>query len=236
MTISENATLAELVKENYRVASVLERYRMDYCCRGKRTLQTVCNEQGLDFEKISVELQALLQQSPVEEQEPWLNMEGLQMTALVDHIESQHHQYVKNEIPVINALLERVAGKHGTKHPELVQIREKFMSLADDLLFHLRKEEKILFPAIRQFEAGIAEAQHPSALLTPIAVMEAEHESAGDEMEAIRQLSNEYMPPEDACTSYRIVFQCLRDFENDLHRHVHLENNVLFPAIAGLAG
>jgi regulator of cell morphogenesis and NO signaling len=159
---------------------------------------------------------------------------------LADYIEQSHHLYVRNEIPLITTFLEKISHKHGQKHPQLIAIHEKFLEMGKDLMRHMQKEEKVLFPAIRELESSIRQGielseEERTWLMAPIHIMEMEHEEAGDEMEIIRKLSNNYRPPTDACTTYKLAFRSLREFEQDLHRHIHLENNVLFPSIVEMA-
>ena len=233
-------SLAHIVNEDHRTALVFEKYHLDYCCRGRRSLKKACEEKGLKVEELLHELDAIRTIYPEEELLPWENEEGISPSLLADYIEQNHHQYVRNEIPLITTFLEKIALKHASNHPELIAIHGQFQQLANDLLKHLQKEEKVLFPAIREMESSIRNGLNMSEderswLMAPIRVMEMEHDDAGDEMEMIRKLSGNYMPPADACTTYKLAYRSLREFEQDLHRHIHLENNVLFPFIVDMA-
>jgi regulator of cell morphogenesis and NO signaling len=159
--------------------------------------------------------------------------------ALIDHILATHHAYVREAIPVLLAHTEKVARVHGERHPEVVVIAKHFATVAEELQQHMMKEERVLFPYIRSLavarrEGKRADTPHFGSAANPIRMMEAEHAVAGDTLYTVRSLSNNYTVPEDACTTYRVTYQELRQFEEDLHRHVHLENNILFPSAIAL--
>jgi regulator of cell morphogenesis and NO signaling len=240
MVSPSQRSLAHIVTEDHRTASVFEKYHLDYCCRGSRTLEKACEEIGLQVEELLHELEAVRVNTDKDDQLPWEKDNGILPSLLADYIEQSHHLYVRNEIPLITTFLEKISLKHGRKHPELFAIHEKFLQMSDVLLRHMQKEEKVLFPAIRELESSIRQGielseEERTWLMAPIHIMEMEHEEAGDEMEIIRKLSNNYRPPTDACTTYKLAFRSLREFEQDLHRHIHLENNVLFPSIVEMA-
>lgn len=230
-------TIGEMVVQNYRKAEVFRKYGLDYCCGGKKTLEEACQRKGLDPETIQQDLDALDLQ-PSSDQP---NFEHMAPDALADYIVQKHHAYVLDSLPILYELSLKVARVHGEKHPELLEIARLFHETADELQQHLLKEERILFPFIR--EMAIAQrlgAPSPRPVFgkvgNPIHMMESEHESAGSNMEQIRTLSSDYTPPEGACTSYRVLFAKLEEFENDLHQHVHLENNILFPGALRMEG
>lgn len=240
MVSPSQLSLAHIVTEDHRTARVFEKYQLDYCCRGSRTLEKACEEMGLQVEELLHALEAVSMEGREDSWLPWQSTAEITPGRLADYIEQTHHQYVRNEIPLISAFLEKIAIKHEQKHPELIALQEQFRQLADHLLRHMRKEEKVLFPAIKELEYSIRQKidlseEERNWLLAPIHAMEQEHEDAGDEMEMIRKLSNNYMPPADACTTYKLAFRSLREFEQDLFRHIHLENNLLFPAIREIA-
>ncbi len=233
-------TLAQIVMENHRTASLFEKYHLDFCCRGKRSLQQACAEQNIPIDNLVKELENIsgLSSGACEIAFPF---EKLSLTELANYIVSTHHEYIKTEAPKIAVYLEKVAFKHGGRHPELHRIFQLFIMIKQEMGDHMQKEELILFPRIRKVEeinvSGNAASQMTvSALETPILMMEEEHEQAGQWMEEIRQLTNNYTAPEDACTTYKLSFDCLRAFEADLHQHVHLENNILFPRTLELFG
>ena len=218
-------TLAQIVKENYQTASVFEKYNLDFCCKGKRSLQQACNENNIPTELIVEEVNNLLKQ----ESQVQIEFDQLSLSELIDHIVSTHHAYTKRELLQIFAYLQKVSSKHGDRHPELNQIFEAFSSLKEEMDLHMKKEELILFPKIKELERGVRQSAPVMNIQAPIAVMEDEHDHAGRCLEQIRELSNNYNPPADACTTYRLSFASLQAFEKDLHQHVHLENNILFP-------
>lgn len=238
MSNLSQSTLAQIVTNDYRAAAIFEKYQLDYCCRGKRSIVHACEERGIEPTEVLNELQSIVpHNSENRQQHAWQFENGIALGKLADHIEQTHHSYVKNEIPIIIGFLQKIALKHGSRHPELITIQNHFIKLSEELLKHLQKEENILFPAIRKLESRVGDVidlsvEEKKELSAAIWALEMEHEGAGDEMLTIRILSNAYTTPADACTAYKIAFRSLYDFEKDLHRHVHLENNVLFPAIS----
>ena len=223
-------TIAEMVVADYRKAEVFRQYGIDYCCGGKKPLEEVCLKKNIDPAAVWQALQNLDKQAENLE-ETWTDMPLQGLTA---HIVGTHHQYVLQALPMLNELTTKVARVHGERHPELIEIARHFFNISQELQMHMQKEENILFPFIEKMAAAWQEERPlPPAMFgsvsNPIHMMESEHESAGNEMEIIRQLSDHFTPPAEACTSYRVLFAKLEEFERDLHRHVHLENNILFP-------
>lgn len=229
-------TLADIVTQSHQAAPIFEKYHLDFCCKGKRTLALACSEKGLQLEVIETELNEALQSSAGLQEQMFLDMTNDQ---LIGYILLKHHFYCRQNMPVIYGHLEKVAMKHGDRYPHMRQAYLKFAMLKSELESHLLKEEQVLFPRIKQLEtfaqSGSESAEHLAHLINaPVSVMESEHDHAGALMQEIRRLTNDYTPPEDACTTHRLSLQELRDFEEDLHRHVHLENNILFPRAAAL--
>ena len=228
MTDQMTKSLAQIVNDNHKAASVFEKYDLDFCCKGKRSLQEACIEKSLPVEKLLAELQAVSNSCEVP-----VDFRKMTLTQLADYIVSRHHAYVKTEMPQIFAYLQRVATKHGDRHPEMRKVFELFSAIKNEMEEHMDKEELILFPRIEAAEEGALEKRTANMNVLyvkgPIQVMEAEHEQAGQLMGEIRQLTSNYTPPADACTTYRLSFAALQAFETDLHQHVHLENNILFP-------
>lgn len=223
-------TVGEMVVADYRKAEVFRKFGIDYCCGGKKPLDEICRQKKLNQADIQMELDAL-DQTPAPADH---NFQEWPLDTLADYIEERHHQYVTASLPILNELTAKVARVHGERHPELVDIARHYQAVAQELQMHMHKEERVLFPFIRKMqEAKRNGAPVPipvfGSVANPIQMMEAEHESAGGAMEAIRTLSHDYTPPQDACTSYRVLFAKLQEFEQDLHQHVHLENNILFP-------
>lgn len=222
----DNSTLGDIVARDYRAAAIFDRYGLDYCCGGKRSLAVACLERGTPLRIVLSELEAL---------EPaTAEVAGNDPVALADHIVARHHTYVRGALPSIQQHLAKILEKHGARHPELVLIDMRFATLAQELSLHMVKEEQVLFPHIRALaEAVRTEGPLPPDMFgtvqNPIRMMEIEHQEAGDGLAAIRELSGNYLPPDDACGTFRLVYRELEAFERDLRRHVHLENNVLFP-------
>jgi len=228
-------SLAQIVNSNHKAATVFEKYSLDFCCKGKRSLAQACSEQQLQVEDVITQLKTVFE----EDNKNSVDFAQMSLTQLSDYIVKTHHAYVKNEMPQIYAYLQKVASKHGERHPELYKIFEAFAAVSEEMERHMKKEEMILFPRIKEMEK-MAETKNTFAQVSltylqgPIVVMEQEHDHAGTLLNEIRILSNNYLPPQDACTTYRLGFASLQAFEMDLHQHVHLENNVLFPGAIAL--
>lgn len=218
-------TVAELAISHPGALSVFTKYNIDYCCGGNRSFEDACIRVGLNPEKIWAEIV----HSPTQESSIPARAGQWSAALLVDYIVQNHHSFVRNAIPEIEALLEKVCRAHGEDNLELLNIQQDFSDLAEELLNHMEKEEVALFPALKRLEAR-NDAEHPLAetVKGPIDMMEHEHVIAGDLMKSIRHLSNNYMVPEYACPTYRATYQRLKEFDQDLMAHVHLENNILF--------
>jgi len=223
-------SLAQIVNSNHQAASVFEKYHLDFCCKGKRSLEQACTEQQLSISKVTEDLENIF----TKDSNSTVDFEKMSLTQLADYIVQTHHAYVRNEMPQIYAYLERISSKHGERHPELFKIFQTFSAVKEEMEGHMKKEELILFPRIKELEK-LANNENANLQLnlgylqSPITVMEQEHDHAGNLLNDIRILSNDHTPPEDACTTYRLSFAALKAFELDLHHHVHLENNMLFP-------
>ena len=222
-------TLAEIVTDNIRAAIVFEEYGLDFCCKGKRSLKDACAEKKVDVQKIVNELINLSGDGNETQ-----NVDDWQLDFLVDYIMNNHHQYVRRMIPVITLHADKVASVHGKNHLETIKIADLFLAVREELEMHMMKEERILFPQIKQMILNQKENSQffPPAFGTiqnPIRMMEYEHTNAGDALYQIRELSNNYSHPEDACNTFKALYSELKEFEEDLHKHIHLENNILFP-------
>lgn len=222
-------TVADILLDNPRAAGVFKKYHIDFCCKGSRLLEAACTEAGIDPKEVLEEIDRA-----TENPQHHVRANDWPLDFLADYIVSNHHQYVRASTPELLELLAKVNRVHGAQHPELNKIAEIFSTVAAELIAHMQKEEQVLFPAIKTIatkaNTGSGEVNFPfDSIRNPIKMMEAEHEEAGDGMETIRELSRNYTVPEDACTSYRLLFDLLAAFEDDLHQHVHLENNILFP-------
>jgi regulator of cell morphogenesis and NO signaling len=223
-------SLAQIVNSNHQAASVFEKYHLDFCCKGKRSLEQACSEQELPVAQVTEELENIF----ANDNKTVIDFDKLNMIQLCEYIIQTHHAYVKNEMPQIYAYLQKVSSKHGERHPELYKIFQIFSAVREEMEGHMKKEELILFPRIKELQklADNENAQlqlNIGYLQSPITVMEQEHDHAGNLLNDIRIFSDNYTPPQDACTTYRLSFAALKAFELDMHQHVHLENNILFP-------
>jgi regulator of cell morphogenesis and NO signaling len=223
----ENLSLGEIVTNKPQAAAIFENYNLDFCCRGKQKLSEAVNDpQKLTEIVDTLELLYAKTEHPSE-----FDFNSMDLCKLVDYILDIHHQYVKDIVPIIKQHLEKVATKHGETYPHMVKIRKLFNIVSGELIGHMMKEELILFPRIKSMQSAYDEGDavlHIS-VENPIRVMEKEHETAGDLMAEIKSLCNNYTPPENACMTHRVCLEELKMFEMDLHKHVHLENNILFP-------
>lgn len=222
-------TLSDIVKLNFKTAEVFEKYNLDFCCKGNKPLNTACKEAGVNESTVLSELTGL-----DEFQGSTVNYEEWELDFLIDYIINTHHKYVLKMNPIISEHTKKIASVHGKNHPELLEIAQSFSVVYKDLKQHMLKEEEMLFPYIKYLvktkRAGAkVEPAFFGTVQNPIRMMEAEHKAAGDELFGIRKLSDNYTIPADACNTFMVTFKELKDFEEDLHKHVHLENYILFP-------
>jgi regulator of cell morphogenesis and NO signaling len=229
MKIHESTTLAEAVDACPQLAREFERRGLDYCCGGQRTLGEACTLMGLDPATTVAELSQVRATS---EPAAWTSMSA---DVLVDHLEATHHRYLWDELPRVTALVDKIVSVHGSRHPELTEIASCFARLRADLEPHMLKEERVLFPMIRELSSttGVP-AVHCGSLRNPIAVMLSEHDAVGDLLTELRRLTAGYAPPADGCATYVACFAAMDEIEADTHLHVHKENNVLFPLVVQL--
>ena len=220
--------LADVVSANARAASVLDRYGLDYCCHGDDTVSDAARRAGVPIDDVVAALE--MAAPPVAAMAP---LDG-GLDALVEHIVEHHHAYVRAQVPVITAWLDKLVSRHGGRHPELKEIRDTFLALGADLTAHMAKEEHLLFPFITDL-AVAARAGRPlprspfGTLLNPVRVMNQDHRAVCDFIERLRTLTGGYQPPADGCRTYQLCFAELAGFDADLSRHVHIEDHVLFP-------
>jgi len=230
----EQETVGDIVATDFRAARVFERFGIDFCCGGRQSFPDACRAAGADPAAVSRELGAL---PPPEEAEPdGEDVRDWPLPLLVDHIVSTHHAYVRVALPEIAHHLSTLVNVHGERHPELFRVSAAFDVLRHELQQHMMKEERVLFPYICEIAlaGGPTHASPFGTIENPIRMMEREHRDAGDELHLIRELTNGFTAPPDGCATYRAAFAELARFERDLHRHVHLENNILFPAAVAL--
>lgn len=225
--IFPESVVGQVVAADIRTAAVFSKYHIDFCCKGDRTIREACRLKHIDEDSVLQDLK----EAVVSSNDSSINFENMAPDLLVDYIVKVHHAYVERAVLEIRPYLDKVTKVHGERHPELYTIREEFLKAAGALAMHMKKEEIILFPFIRKLAGGITTGEEGpfTHIEEPIAMMEMEHEKEGARFEQIRQLTNNYQPPEDACQTYRLVYGLLEAFERDLHRHIHLENNILFP-------
>lgn len=227
----DDETLGEIAAKDLRKAEVFKKYGLDFCCGGKKTVKEACAEKGLDVTKVEQELQKA--DNNVTQSRP-LPYNEWSLDFLADYIANTHHSYVRKTIADLKSYGAKVASVHGNTHPELHKMNRLTDEVCDELASHMVKEESVLFPYIKSLVAAKRDGTHLQnanfkSIQSPIDMMEHEHESVGNKMDKIRRLSSNYSLPEDACASYAFWFKTLDEFENDLHLHVHLENNILFP-------
>ena len=236
MTVAIAKTVRELALEHASATRVFEKLGIDYCCGGNRPLEEACRAANLDVDQVLQSLEKARATPAAPQKQNW-PIEPL--AGLIAHIQSIHHKYTREEIARLGPLFEKVCKAHGKNHPELLRIREVFQGLAQELTSHMAKEEMILFPYITRMEAALVKNEpipRPpfGSVQNPVSMMEHEHDSAGNALRAMREASNGYLTPADACVSFQTLYDALAEFEADLHQHIHLENNVLFPRAVAL--
>ncbi|MGD9630614.1 MAG: iron-sulfur cluster repair di-iron protein [Pyrinomonadaceae bacterium] len=230
-------TIREIALESPATTRVFEEFKIDYCCGGRKSLEEACSSAGLDFEIVADKVGAIL--DGVRSIDDSNEIERQSASALIEHIISKHHVFTAAEVERLRPLMEKVCTRHGDLHPELFKLQTIFNALADSLIPHMRKEESVLFPYIRGLqnatEANLsAPSPHFGTVANPIRMMMADHEEDGERLRVMRKITNDYTLPEGACPSFTALYAGLEDLEKDLHRHIHLENNVLFPAAVAL--
>lgn len=228
------AFVGALVAERPNRGKVLERLGIDYCCRGATSLAAACSQRSLDLQQVLRQLAEsdLADSTSRADQPDWMKIPA---GALADHIVDTHHVYLRRELPRLAVLIARVAEAHSANHPELAALSRTFADLRQELEMHLLKEERVLFPLVKQLEAARQPFPiHCGSVDNPIRVMEHEHDNAGAALEQIRKLTGDYQVPDDGCPSLAALYSGLAELEADLHQHIHKENNILFPRAAAL--
>jgi regulator of cell morphogenesis and NO signaling len=230
MTFSDRTKVKEIALSNPGARRILENAGVDYCCGGGKSLQDACLHADVSSEEILDRLRRNSEQVNPDEAN-WISASLCELTR---HIREKHHRYVRESISRISTLLQKVSAKHGENHLEIAVIEDLFLQVGQEMIMHMQKEEQILFPYIDALDRsvngnGTLEPPFFQTVRNPIHAMMKEHDAAGDLVKQIRKASSGYAPPADACTSYRALYQELGQFEADLHQHVHLENNILFP-------
>lgn len=231
MTITAEKTVREIALERPQSIRVFERFGIDYCCGGAKPLAEACEKKGTNLDALLRAIEELELKASAGEGNDWT---AASLQELINHILNQHHEYVRAEIPRIQKMLGKVEAVHGKNHANIGTANLLFNELVQELSTHMLKEEDVLFPYIVKMERAVA-AGNPAppaffgSVRNPTAAMVHEHENAGELLEQIRAACDDFVPPTDACTTFRALYQGLKDFERDLHQHVHLENNILFP-------
>lgn len=224
-------SIGSFVAEDYRTAAIFKKYNIDFCCKGDRTIKEVCDKKGLDNSQLLEEIETVLNAQTDHQS---IDYKSWPLDLLADYIEKKHHRYVEEKIPILKQFLDKLCSVHGGRHPELLEINALFTASAGELASHMKKEELILFPFVKKLVSAKMDSStvlQPNfgTVENPIAMMMHEHDNEGERFRKIAKLTNNYQPPADACNTYRVTFAMLDEFEKDLHLHIHLENNILFP-------
>jgi regulator of cell morphogenesis and NO signaling len=229
--ILENTTIAELVANDYRTAEIFKKHKIDFCCGGKKSMAKACAEKNIDPQQLEEEILSLQNKT----NQPAHNFNEWGLGFLADYIQQVHHTYVNNNLNLISEFADKVARVHGEHAPETKEIAGLWREVVAELTMHMKKEELLLFPYIKNLERfSKGEISHlPSShfrtIKNPISMMEQEHDLAGSLMKSIAVLSNDFTPPAHACNTYIVLYAKLKEFQDDLFQHIHLENNILFP-------
>ena len=235
ITLSPETTVGAIVADDFRTARVFENHGIDFCCGGRISLAAICGERGIDLATLRQEI-AAVKSAPAERGH---NYAAWALPFLADYIVNTHHVYLNENTAQIAAYADKIAGVHGAHHPEVIEIAAIFARIATDMAAHLREEEEVLFPAIRRIDAAEKAGNPPEAsdvetIRASLEKLDHEHQEIGDAVHAIRHLAGGYEIPADVCNTFAVTYQKLREFEDDLHKHAHLENNILFPKAARL--
>jgi regulator of cell morphogenesis and NO signaling len=231
--ITPAKTIGEIVAADFRTAKIFENHGIDFCCGGKVALAATCTEKGLNLATITKELEAV-QNEPAERSQ---NYSSWTLPFLADYIVNTHHVYLKENDEQIAAYARKIADVHGARHPEVIRIATIFGKIAADMAVHLKEEEEVFFPAVKRADAARTAGKTPDAtdretIRADLLKLHREHEEIGDAVHTIHHLSKEYAIPDDACNTFMLTYRMLKEFEDDLHKHVHLENNILFQKAA----
>lgn len=230
MENTKSQSIGSFVADDYRTAAVFQKYGIDFCCKGGKSIDEVCEKKKIDPSQLLAELSDISGQAKDET----TDFKSWPIDLLADYIEKKHHRYIEETVPTLKQFLDKLCKVHGNNHPELFEINKEFIASSEELASHMKKEELILFPFVRQmvkYGNNKVQLSKPGfgTVQNPINMMMEEHDKEGERFRKIAELSNNYTPPEDGCTTYRVAFSMLKEFESDLHLHIHLENNILFP-------
>ncbi|HRN95328.1 MAG: iron-sulfur cluster repair di-iron protein [Chitinophagales bacterium] len=229
MNITKDTNIGDLVAQNYKTASVFKQNGIDFCCNGNRSIGDACTNKNIDTDKVLSEL------AEVSKQASGANIDyaSWPLDLLADYIEKKHHRYVESKASEIKPFLAKIANVHGGRHPELLEVEQLFNESVGELAMHMKREELVLFPYIRKMvtaaNSGTSVQAPFGTVQNPIQNMMHEHDTEGERFRKISKLTNDYTTPADGCNTYKVTFAMLKEFEDDLHLHIHLENNILFP-------
>lgn len=228
-------TIGDIVAADYRTAKIFEKHGIDFCCGGKIPIGEACKNEGIELEMLMNELESL-HDEPADRSQ---NYSAWSLSFLADYIVNTHHAYLKENDDQIVAYTQKIASVHGARHPEVIKIAVIFEKIATDLVAHLKEEEEVCFPAIKRAEAASISGNQPDTkdretIKNSLVRLHREHEEVGDAIHEIRRLANGFSLPDDVCNTFMLTYRKLDEFEEDLHKHVHLENNILFPKAATL--
>lgn len=234
MSITTETIIGELVADDYRTASVFKRHGIDFCCNGNKTIADACTRKEIESGRLLQELEEATRQADTQA----VDYKSWPLDLLADYIEKKHHRYVDARLTEISPFLEKIVRVHGDRHPELAEVEQLFKESAGELTVHMKKEEFMLFPYIRKMvhagKEGITVQAPFGTVQNPIQAMMHDHDGEGERFRKIAELTDNYTPPADACNTYRVTLSLLREFEEDLHLHIHLENNILFPGAVAM--
>lgn len=220
--------LGAIVKKNYKTAEVFENFGLDFCCMGTQTLEEACTASNIEMNKVIIALNEIKANESDD-----VNFDMWPLNLLADYIYQRHHKYIETKTPIIKSYLEKICLVHGNKHPELLEIKKIFDETSGELAVHMKKEELMLFPYIKRLvhaRENNTTVKSPVfySVAAPITAMKNDHTNEGEQLQRIAKLSNNFAPPADACSTYQVTYQLLKEYEKDLHVHIHLENNILF--------
>ncbi|HQV37695.1 MAG: iron-sulfur cluster repair di-iron protein [Flavobacteriales bacterium] len=235
MKITPERTVGSIVAEDYRAAAVLTKYGIDFCCKGGRSVQEVCENKNIDQNKLAEDITTLLARDAKsgDDARTW------PLDQLADHVETVHHRYVEERGPIIQQYLAKLCRVHGERHPELFTINDEFNACVGAMASHMKKEELVLFPFVRNLAKSERSNEpfktpHFGTVENPVNMMMEDHVAEGERFERMGAVSDSFTPPADGCATYATAFSMLKEFEEDLHLHIHLENNIMFPRAIAL--
>ncbi|MBS7253564.1 iron-sulfur cluster repair di-iron protein [Flavobacterium branchiicola] len=235
MKITSKTTIGEIVADDFRTAVIFTKYHIDFCCKGHRTIEEVCKKRDIDEAILIKHIETA--KNGTENQS--FDYKSWSVDLLTDYIIKTHHRYIKEKTPVLEEYLNKLCTVHGDNHPELYEIKALFLDAASDLDTHMDKEERTMFPFIIQMKRAhskglFLETPPFGSLENQVLMMKEEHNAEGQRFKRIATLSNNYTPPTDSCATYKVTFGMLDEFEKNLHKHIHMENNILFPKAISL--